>query len=89
MADNYLKGPSQQSHYNFNGFPGPAENVSQTNRPHFDQISDVTKYVLNPNNLGQTVPNNRNTQGTGTIDGDKRTIGTALQNQASSVAPDP
>jgi len=55
--ENHLKGPSQQSFY-FNGFPGqaaetPAENVSQTNRPHFDQISDATKYVLNPNHLGK------------------------------------
>ena len=57
--ENPLKGPSQQSFY-FNGFPGqaaetPAENVSQTNRPHFDQISDATKYVLNPNHLAKNV----------------------------------
>ena len=33
-------GPSQQSHFGIN-----ADSVSQTNRPHFDQISDATKYV--------------------------------------------
>ena len=36
--------PSQQSFYH-NG--PPVENVSLTNRPRFDQISDATKYVFN------------------------------------------
>lgn len=36
--------PSQQSFYH-HGLP--LENVSLTNRPRFDQISDATKYVFN------------------------------------------
>lgn len=36
--------PSQQSFYR-TGLP--LENVSLTNRPRFDQISDATKYVFN------------------------------------------
>lgn len=35
------------------------ENVSQTNRPNFDQISDATKYVMNQNMQLQSSSSNR------------------------------
>lgn len=83
--ENYLKGPSQQSFY-FNG--QQAENVSQTNRPNFDQISDATKYVLNPNNLNKNAQNNTSTPETmNHMIVDKRTP-TDMQNPGKPSASD-
>lgn len=85
LQDNYLRGPSQQSFY-FNGFAGPGENVSQTNRPAFDQISDATKYVLNPNNLVQNPQNNDSTQQTTNVDRVDRRIMNDMPVQAHGPA---